>query len=139
MSGDDDASEEARTLLLAHVETFDKLEVLVHLWRHRRRGWTSQLVADRLRMNPALVASVLDALCESGLVTASSESPLQYDYCPRSEVLARAVDALARLRDENRLWITNLMVEGATSRLQRTFAMMAEHRTRSGGKGGGGK
>jgi hypothetical protein len=139
MSGYDDASEETRTLLLEHVETFDKLEVLVHVWRHRGRAWTSQLVADRLRMNPVLAASVLDALCESGLVTSRSGPPVQYDYGPRSDALARAVDALAQLRDENRSWMTNLMVEGATARLQRTFAMMAEDRTRWDAKRSGRK
>jgi hypothetical protein len=128
---DDHGSDEARTLLLEHVETFDKLEVLVHLWRHRGRAWTAALVADYLKTNVDLAAGLLEALCRSGLASSRKGPPAQYAYAPRSEELARAVDALASLRDENRLWITNLMLEGATARLHRTFFALTEDRART--------
>jgi hypothetical protein len=130
MPDDHHASDAARRLLLAHVDTFDKLEVLVHLWQHRARAWTAQLVADHLKMNADVAAGLLDALCGSGLVSQRPGPPPQYGYAPRSEELACAADALAALRDENRLWITNLMLDGATARLQRTFVALSEERRR---------
>lgn len=135
MPCDGQAPDEARTLLLQHVETFDKLEILVHLWRYQERAWTAELVAAYLQMNAGLAASLLSAMCASGLLSSRPGPPAQYEYRPHSEGLARAVDALASLRDENRLWITNLMIEGATTRLNRTFAKMLEERIRTNATG----
>lgn len=138
MPTDSSASDEARTLLLQHVETFDKLEVLVYLWRARGQARTARSIADALQMSTELVVELVAGLCASGLTSTSSGQPPVYAYAPASPALARAVDALATLQQENRLWITNLMLDDAKARLQRTFSAMADERTRARRKRGDG-
>ena len=64
------SSDQARTLLLRHVDSFDKLQALLLLANAPGREWTAGELGQHLALDHELVIDALKALCQSGLVRA---------------------------------------------------------------------
>jgi hypothetical protein len=112
-------------LLRAHVESFEQLEVLLHLHRRRDAARSAPMIAHDLRLGVDVVAEALEHFREVGLVERADTSPVVFalsDAAPKAD----AVAALAKVYDEDRSTVLRLMAGNALDRLRasaiKTFA-----------------
>lgn len=95
-----------RRLVEGHFDTVTAVEVLLLLHRERPRAWSSGAVARRLHLDADQARHILDGLSHSGLVR---QRGVAFDYQPRTEDLAGAVDSLGALYSRYRHRISGLI------------------------------
>ena len=122
MSGADELPPDVRALLHEHIESYEQLEILLLLQRERHQEWTGQGLAERLRVQAALIDSALAGLETSELVQRADAAPARYAYRPASAGLDAAVERLGREYAERPIPIIQLMSANAIERL-RTAAL----------------
>lgn len=76
-----------------HIDSVEKLEVLLLLRAEPSRSWTGRTVADALRIAEESARGRLTDLCARGLLSCGTEDG--YRYGPRSAQDGLAVDELA--------------------------------------------
>lgn len=96
-----------RRLVEDHFESVTAVEVLLLLHREPARCWSSIAVARRLRFDADQTRDILDGLSRTGLVRRRGFS---FEYDPRTEDLAGAVDALGTLYSRYRHPIIDIIV-----------------------------
>lgn len=117
-----------RSFLSAHVQSYEQLEVVLLLQRRERESLTATETAEALRIPKDLAESALVHLEGHGLVVAEANKlgNHRYMYGPRSADLGQSLAELARVYNENRLAVVELMSANAVERLRtsaiRTFA-----------------
>lgn len=104
--------------LRLHVESFDELNVLL-LVAAESRQWTSESLAQALKMTSAAAESALGQLVARALVAGPSTPDGAYKYAPASVDIDLMVKALAVARREQPLALTNVMNAQAMDRLRR--------------------
>jgi predicted transcriptional regulator len=85
--------EDVAELIAGHIDSVEKLEILLLLRGESDREWTSQEVSRELRRNPASTARGLQQLAKSGLVAGSGASAYRFD--PADRALVGRVQRLA--------------------------------------------
>ncbi len=118
---------DVEAFLRQHVKSYEHLEALLLLRSHRDEDWTSEAVAEKLRITPAAAQEAIDHFGATGLILSqASGSRPAFRYRPASESLESMVDRLVQTYGENRLGIIRLMNAGAIDRVRsaavRTFA-----------------
>ena len=89
-----------------HFDTVTAVEVLLLLHRERPRAWSSGAVARELRIDRDQTRDILDGFTRRGLVRRRG---LTFEYEPRTEEAAGAVDTLAGLYSQYRYRIIYLI------------------------------
>jgi hypothetical protein len=109
---------------MKHIDTFEKLEVLVSLYRRRGTPLNEEQLGRELRLNSASLATALVQLATSGLLARDGESfayPLA--VTPRDE----CVMWLAETYERDRLIIVRLMTVLSFERIRSSsMTMFAE-------------
>jgi DNA-binding IscR family transcriptional regulator len=114
---DQPIDEEVRRLMSERIESFEHLQLLLHLHRHRERAWSAQELSDRLRIPSSTAESALEHLQRHQLLAASDgpDGP-GFCYAPADATLASVVDRLVRAYDESLLELMKLMSHNAIER-----------------------
>lgn len=89
-----------------HFDTVTAIDVLLHLRREHPRASTSRALARRMRIDPDQTESILARLDENGLVRRQGQA---FEYGPRDEQAAGAVDTLADVYPRYRFRIIGLI------------------------------
>jgi hypothetical protein len=113
-----------RDLLTKHIDTFEKLEVLVSLYRLRGTPLNEEQLGKELRLNSASLATALVQLATIGLLARDGES-FAYPLAgtPRDE----CVKWLAETYERDRLIIVRLMTVLSFERIRSSsMTMFAE-------------
>ncbi|HET9450958.1 MAG TPA: hypothetical protein VFO83_08760 [Aggregicoccus sp.] len=104
--------------LLAHIDSVEKLEVLLLLRGNAGRTWTGAAVAQELRIAEESARGRLQDLCSRGLLSCESDS---YRYAPGSGGDAQAVDELASTYALRRVSVISFIFSQPMDRI-RSFA-----------------
>lgn len=95
-----------------HFDTVTAVEVLLLLRRESPRALSSDAVAGRLRIDPDQTEGILTGLDRNGLVRRKGPS---FEYDPRSEEAAGAVETLADFYPRYRYRIIGIIFRGGRS------------------------
>ncbi len=96
-----------RQFVESHFDSVTAVEVLLLLHRERPRPWSSGAVARRLRIDADQTRMILDGLSRRGLVRRRGST---FEYEPRTDNLAGAVEALGTLYPRYRHRIIRIIV-----------------------------
>ena len=105
--------------LLAHIDSIEKLEVLLLLRGHSSRTWTGAAVAQELRIAEESARGRLEDLCSRGLLTCEANDAFR--YAPVSGNDAQAVDELASTYAQRRVSVISFIFSQPMDRI-RSFA-----------------
>jgi len=122
-------------LLDAHVESFEKLELLMLLRRAPGGSCTTGEIARSLDLDADEVREIVAALSAAGLVARAVDGAIS--LAPRTGEDRAALDELARVYDEDRIALVKAIAETAMDRLRslarRAFAEAFVIRKKPGG------
>jgi hypothetical protein len=104
--------------LMTHIDSIEKLEVLLLLRNRTEREWTSSMVAQELRITDASAAARLADLTASGLLVGDSGSPPEYRYSPTDSEDVRAVSELAVTYSERRVSVITFIFSKPQERVR---------------------
>jgi DNA-binding IclR family transcriptional regulator len=128
-------SQALRRLLDAHVDSFEKLELLMLLRRAPEQGRTAGELARALDLDAAEVGELVSGLVSAGLVAWAADGAISLS--PRTAEERAAMDELARVYDEDRITLVKAIAETAMDRLRnlagRAFAEAFVIRKKPGG------
>ncbi|MGH2757531.1 MAG: hypothetical protein ACRDI3_07065 [Actinomycetota bacterium] len=106
----DGLSHEVTVFISKHIHGFSQLELLLHLHDEPERQVTIDVVAREQRMAEDQAAGLLHDLHSRGLLIAiDEEGKRSYRYEPKSQELARQVDALSQTFPKYRHAIVQLI------------------------------
>jgi hypothetical protein len=118
-----DVPDPVRQLLVEHVDSFEKLELLVLCGTRPDTGWTASSAAAELRLPVAVVEPALDELVASGILVREGTD---HRLCGPGDAVGGPARALCRLYRDDRVVILNLLATQALQRIKssaaRTFA-----------------
>jgi Mn-dependent DtxR family transcriptional regulator len=128
-------SQTVRQLLDTHVESFEKLELLMLLRRAPGGRSTSGELALALDLGGDEVREIVAALSSAGLVARADDGGIS--LAPRTAEDRAALDELARVYDEDKIALVKAIAETAMDRLRnlagRAFADAFVIRKKRGG------
>ena len=100
--------DDVQRLISSHIDSVEKLEVLLLLRGDRDQPWTSDRVSRELRRNPASVARCLTQLAGRGLIQGSVTDG--YRFAPADPAVEGRVDRLAETYATRRVSVIQLIV-----------------------------
>jgi hypothetical protein len=116
-SGNSPLSDAVQELVREHVNSFEKLEILLLMRQNPLTRWTFETISTRFNLPSSVVDTALKELVASDLLEAvGSGIDRVFRYAPRSQQLSDAVDELASSHQIDRLALTRFL---ATSSMQR--------------------
>lgn len=115
--------ENLRQFLFEHTPDYEHLDVLKLLAREPERLWSAAAVAESLGLELEVCRSALTHLSGSGLLATRSGAEA-FQYAPENETLARQVETLVRVYQEQRVEVVRMMSANAVERV-RTAAIRA--------------
>ncbi|WP_242345286.1 hypothetical protein [Anaeromyxobacter terrae] len=116
----DEIAADIQAFMLACVDSYEQLEVLLLLRREAAGPFTAARVAEALRLPLASAERSLDELAGRGLLSATGRSERSYRYAPADPATADVVGRLARAYAERRVAVIDLMSANAMSRIRRS-------------------
>jgi hypothetical protein len=118
-----DVPDPVRQLLVEHVDSFEKLELLVLCGTRPETGWTADAAATELRLPVAVIEPALEALVASRILVPEGRG---HRLCGPDDAAGGPARDLCRLYHEDRVVILNLLATQALQRIKssaaRTFA-----------------
>jgi hypothetical protein len=105
-------------LLVDHVTTFEKLELLALACRHRT-VWSSAAASTQLRVAESLVETALAELAATGLLARDRDG---YRFPSTGSELEKIAQRLCDLYDQDRLVVLNLLTAASFKRIRMTAA-----------------
>ena len=115
-------------LIARHIDSVEKLEVLLLVRGGRERAWTPDQVSRELHRGGASVERSMAQLCKSGVL--ERPRPGEYRFAPRTPDLGRSVDHLAEVYAARRRSVVQLIASNPMDSVM-TFA---ERNSGSGGR-----
>jgi len=109
-------SNAVRKLIGDHVESFEKLEVLMLLRRGRDGSITIGALARELALDTDEVRTIVAALSAGGLVAPGPDGTVA--LAPRTAEDQAALDELARVHDEDKIALVKAIASNAMERLR---------------------
>lgn len=88
---------------MTHIDSIEKLEVLLLLRNRTERPWTASEVALELRITEASSAARLEDLAASRLLVSNPETPPAYRFSPTHSDDVRSIAELAASYSERRV------------------------------------
>lgn len=107
--------------LETHIDSVEKLEVLLLLRNQPARAWTAGGVAQELRIMEASAQGRMEDLCARGLVACEGGVPPTYRFAPAASDDSQAVTELAATYATRRVSVITFIFSRPTDRL-RSFA-----------------
>jgi hypothetical protein len=104
--------------LMMHIDSIEKLEVLLLLRNRTERQWTASEVALELRITEASAAARLADLASSGLFVSNGEVPVAYRYSPAHSDDVRAISELATTYSERRVSVITFIFSKPQERVR---------------------
>jgi hypothetical protein len=111
-------TERVQGFLMAHIDSIEKLEVLLLLRARTEREWTASEVALELRINEESAAARLDDLTASGMLIADGGKPERYRYSPIRSDDVRAIAELAAAYAARRVSVITFIFTKPQNRVQ---------------------
>ena len=105
----------------SHIDSVEKLEVLLLLRNQPARSWTAGGVAQELRIMEASAQGRLEDLCARSLVACEGGAPPTYRFAPAASEDSQAVTELASTYATRRVSVITFIFSRPTDRL-RSFA-----------------
>lgn len=96
-------SQRVQRFLMTHIDSIEKLEVLLLLRARTEREWTASEVALELRITEASAAARLADLTSGALLVSTKGSPPLYRFSPAHSEDTRSVSELAAAYSERRV------------------------------------
>ena len=106
-----------KRLLAESVDSFEKLEVLVHLYRAGFGAHTTTTLAAALSTPEHALVDVLSALMRDGLVRTTDQDGARW-WFDRSGSMAPTVESLVKLYEADRIEVMQLMTQLALERVR---------------------
>jgi hypothetical protein len=103
---------------MTHIDSIEKLEVLLLLRNRAERQWTASEVALELRITEASSAARLADLASSGLLVSDSGSPAAYRYSPAHSDDVRDISELAAAYSERRVSVITFIFSKPQERVR---------------------
>jgi hypothetical protein len=129
---------EVERMLVEHVASFEKLELLSLAWRERT-AWTVAAASAKLRIGDAFVESALAELAAIGLLVRARGG---YEFPSSGGELHRIAERLCALYERDRVVVLSVLTSESFKRLRlttaRTFADAFRIRKRGPGDPTGG-
>ena len=120
MKSADDLPQPVRELLECHIDSIEKLEVLLILHGGRDRGWTTRELTARFN-RPVPIGRALQSLKDCGLAQTRARDPdAQHVYEPANPALDEAATALVRAYRDHPIAVIRFMSANAIERLRRS-------------------
>ena len=117
--------QDVREFVRVYIDSLDQLNVLL-LLSSEGRTWSVDEVAAALRITPVIAETSIQHLVARMLVAGTFSPAGAYRFAPATEEVRATVSALARVRAEQGLALTNLMNAQAIERVRQavlwTFA-----------------
>jgi hypothetical protein len=104
--------------LETHIDSIEKLEVLLLLRNQPARIWTAASVAQELRIMEASSSGRLEDLCARELVACEGGVPPTYRFAPRLSEDAQAMTELATTYAQRRVSVISFIFSRPTDRLK---------------------
>ena len=104
--------------LMTHIDSIEKLEVLLLLRNRTDREWTASAVALELRITEASAAARLEDLAASGLLVLTGEEPASYRYSPIRSDDVRDISELATTYAERRVSVITFIFSRPQERVR---------------------
>jgi hypothetical protein len=118
--------------LMTHIDSIEKLEVLLLLRNRTEREWTASAVAQELRITEASAAARLADLTSSGLLIYEDGAAELYRYSPASSDDVRSIAELAATYSERRVSVITFIFSKPQERV-RGFAEAFLLKNKQGG------
>lgn len=103
------ASPEVQRFVAEHIDSAEKLEILLLLHRNPEKQWAAQDVSQAIYTVPASAIMRLEALVSDGFVASNGGADPRYSFAPKSEALRRQVDSLAAEYQKDRVSVIKLI------------------------------
>ena len=100
------------------IKSHEHLDVLLVLRSQRSRTWSSKTVAQAMQVRVAVVAEVLDQLCDARLVVRSGDTDHRFQYGPADQALSELADQFFRAYEHNPAGVMSLMNARALDRVR---------------------
>jgi hypothetical protein len=110
-------SEPVRLLLREHVTTFERLELLILLFRNKEQEWSVEQLCENLNMRRELAPDALAGLAAGGLVQHTADGGA-LRFSPATPALAAAVEELAVAYREESAAVVSAMSVNAIERIR---------------------
>jgi len=120
---------------MTHIDSIEKLEVLLLLRTRAEREWTASEVALELRITEASAAARLADLTSSELLVSDKATPPTYRYSPSHSEDTRSISELATAYAERRVSVITFIFSRPQERV-RGFADAFLLKKRQGGEHG---
>lgn len=104
-----DLPEPVARFLAAHIDSLDKLEILLLLFRSPARTWSAGEVTSELRLSDAATELRLEALRKASLIARDDGPPPRYCFQPGDGAVEVAIRATAEAYRERRLTVTSFI------------------------------
>lgn len=101
--------DEVRHLIVNHIPSVERLEILLLLSDGRKHAWTVQEIEEQIRSTADSVAQNIEALVASALCVAATRNPLTVRYQPVTEALDGAVTELALVYRTRRVAVIEMI------------------------------
>jgi hypothetical protein len=103
---------------MTHVDSIEKLEVLLLLRARTERQWTASEVALELRITEVSASARLADLSSSGLLIGDGEKPETYRYSPVNSDDVRSIAELAAVYAERRVSVITFIFSKPQERVR---------------------
>ncbi|WP_224364399.1 hypothetical protein [Hyalangium versicolor] len=113
-----DLPQGVQRFLRVHIDSIEKLEVLLLLRNRAERPWTASEVALELRITEVSSTARLEDLASSELLVRNGETPVEYRFSPARSDDVRAISELALTYSERRVSIITFIFSKPTERVQ---------------------
>jgi hypothetical protein len=113
---------DVRALLAEHIETHEQLTTILLMQSQPSRSWTTETLAEKLKMHDSIAEETLQHLVDRQLATCITQHPRQYTYNPATPELRQCVEHLAEAHDAHWLDVMNLVTENAIARARGSVA-----------------
>lgn len=111
-------SQRVQRFLMTHIDSIEKLEVLLLLRNVTEREWTASTVALELRITEASAAARLADLTASRLLVSNGGSPEVYRFSPASPEDTRSIAELAMAYSERRVSVITFIFSRPQERVR---------------------
>ncbi len=111
-------TERVQGFLMAHIDSIEKLEVLLLLRARTEREWTASEVALELRIHQDSAAARLEDLTASGLLVGDGGTPEHYRYSPIRSDDVRSIAELATVYAARRVSVITFIFTKPQNKVQ---------------------
>ena len=102
---------EVRRFITEHVDSAEKLDILLLLHASPEKPWTAHDVSQAVFTVPTSATLRLEGLAASGFLSSTGGADPRYQYAPRAAALDGQVQALAAAYRANRVAVINLVFQ----------------------------